>query len=180
MNILDIILGLVLLYGLVVGFFKGLIIEIAALVGLIAGIYIALYFSDGLSIFIDSLTDWGSNICHLISFGLIFIIVIFLTNFLGKFLTKLFNMVALGLLNKLLGSIFGVLKSAFIISLLLLMMNSLEDNSINIIDKETKAQSVLYKPVSVIAPAFLPSIIEKAKEENIWFFSEEKTNEEEL
>lgn len=179
MNNLDIILGLVLIYGLVIGFFKGLIIEIASLVGVIAGIYIALYFSDGVSIFLENITGWQSDISHLLSFGLILILVVFLTNYLGKFLTKLFNMAALGLVNKLLGSLFGLIQVAFIMSIGLMLLNSFEnsltDKSMRIIEEETKENSVLYEPVSVIAPAFLPSIIEKAKEENIWFSLEEDT-----
>ena len=49
MNYLDIILGSLILYGAVKGFFKGLIIEAASLVALIAGIVGALLLATSVS-----------------------------------------------------------------------------------------------------------------------------------
>jgi len=46
MNVLDIILGALLLFGLVRGFMKGLFVEVASLVALIAGVYGAIHFSS--------------------------------------------------------------------------------------------------------------------------------------
>jgi len=45
-NTLDIILAVPLLYGLYKGFTRGLIVEIASLVGLVLGIYGGVHFSQ--------------------------------------------------------------------------------------------------------------------------------------
>ncbi|MCB0383139.1 MAG: CvpA family protein, partial [Psychroserpens sp.] len=46
MAIIDIILGALLLFGLIRGFLKGLFVEVASLVALIAGVYGAIHFSN--------------------------------------------------------------------------------------------------------------------------------------
>ena len=44
---IDLILGGILLYGLIKGLWKGLFIELASLVSLLLGIYLAIKFSGG-------------------------------------------------------------------------------------------------------------------------------------
>ena len=46
MNSTDIVLGVILLLAFYSGFKKGLFVTLASLVGLIAGVYGAVYFSD--------------------------------------------------------------------------------------------------------------------------------------
>ena len=45
MNTIDIIIGLILIFGTVKGFLRGLFIEVTTLVGLVLGIYGAIHFS---------------------------------------------------------------------------------------------------------------------------------------
>ena len=58
-------------------------------------------------------------------------------------------MVALGFLNKLTGGIFGILKGAVILSIILLIINKFDDD---LISQEKKEGSLFYKPVAGIAP----------------------------
>ena len=46
MNVLDIIILVLLVLGLINGFRKGLFVEVASLVALVAGIYGAIHFSN--------------------------------------------------------------------------------------------------------------------------------------
>ena len=52
MNVFDIIIAALLLFGLVRGIMKGLFIEVASLVALIAGVYGAIHFSYFVSNFL--------------------------------------------------------------------------------------------------------------------------------
>ena len=61
MNALDILITLLLLYGAYTGFKKGLVFEIAMIVGLIVGIYLALSIPFH---FIDSLNPEILNTKH--------------------------------------------------------------------------------------------------------------------
>src|SRR5690606_16214148 len=111
MNIIDIILLVFLLFGFIRGFIKGFFVELASLVGLIAGIYGALHFSY---IFVDLLEGWISwekKYIELSAFGITFILIVVAVALLGKLLTKISNIIALGLVNKFLGALFGLLKT---------------------------------------------------------------------
>ena len=118
MNFIDIILGIFLLLGLVRGFMKGFFIELASLVALIAGIFGAIHFSYYASSFIAEHVDWEENYINLAAFAVTFIIIIVIISLAGKLLTKLANIIALGILNKLLGGAFGVIKMAFLATIL--------------------------------------------------------------
>ena len=63
-------------------------------------------------------------------------------------------MVALGLISRVLGGVFGVLKMALITSALLLIVNSI-DQQLEIIPKEQKKKAFLYQPISEIVPFLL-------------------------
>ena len=175
MNTIDIILGIVLLYGLIRGFFRGLFAEVAALVGLIAGIYGSIYFSHILSDFLANHVNWDENVTNLFAFAITFILILFLVTLAGKFLTKVANLAALGMVNKILGGVFGLLKLAFLASVVMMFFRATEEQ-IDIVEDETIEESVLYEPIAIIVPTILPTILREARERDIW---DPKNNEEE-
>ncbi|TDN88105.1 membrane protein required for colicin V production [Salegentibacter sp. 24] len=166
MNTIDIVLALILLYGLVRGFFRGLLAEIASLVGIVAGIYGAIHFSYILSSFFSENMGWDSRYLNLIAFAITFILILFLVTLAGKILTKMAGFAALGIVNKLLGGVFGLLKMGFIASVVI-MFFAATNEEIDLVDQESLEASKLYKPVKVIAPIILPSVIREAKERDI-------------
>ena len=60
MGVIDIVLGALILFGLVRGFMKGLFVEVASLVALIAGVYGAIHFSSFAADFLQTKTN-GPN-----------------------------------------------------------------------------------------------------------------------
>ncbi|MDT0641990.1 CvpA family protein [Zunongwangia sp. F363] len=166
MNIVDIILALILLYGTIRGFFRGLLAEVASLVGIVVGIYGAINFSHILSTFLEKHVDWDIQYVNLISFAITFFIIVFLISLAGRILTKIATFAALGIVNRLLGAGFGFLKVAFITSVIIMFFKSTNEE-IDLIDEETLEESQLYHPVEVIAPALLPSILREARRRNI-------------
>lgn len=166
MNTVDIILSLVLLYGLVRGFFRGLLAELASLIGIIAGIYGAVHFSHFLGDFLSQHVDWKIQYVNLISFAITFVIIVFLVSLAGKMLTKIATFAALGIVNKLLGGVFGLLKSAFVASVIIMFFKATNER-IEIIEDETIENSILYDPVESIAPLLLPSIIKQVEEREL-------------
>ncbi|MAQ76478.1 MAG: colicin V production protein [Aquimarina sp.] len=160
MNYLDIILGILLLWGLVRGLMKGLFVSLASLIALIAGIYIAVHFSHIVGDYLKQYVDWQENVIKLSAFALTFILVVIGISLLGRILTKIADYAALGILNKLLGAVFGLLKFAFIASVILMFVDAINEK-ITFIDKETKDESLLYEPVRKLAPMILPSILKE-------------------
>ena len=81
----------------------------------------------------------------------------------GKAFTKLADFAALGILNKLLGAAFGVLKIGFILSVILIIFSH-TNKTVEFLSPEKLNQSVLYKPVKNIATLVFPNIIKQEEE----------------
>ena len=179
MNYLDIILTIPLLWGLYKGIIKGVVKELAALIAVIAGIYGAVHFADNVHPYLKEQFAAESSFLPIISFAITFIVIVMAVKLIGFIVDKIINAVALGIISRLLGGIFGVLKTAFIISALLLIINTF-DYYLKLIPIEQKKQSVLYKPISNMIPSIMPnlkdgeSLIKEA--DKIWRDAEEKIN----
>ncbi|WP_299670470.1 CvpA family protein [uncultured Polaribacter sp.] len=164
MNIFDIIIAALLLFGFVRGIMKGLFVEVASLVALIAGVYGAIHFSYFIGDFLKETVSWSEEYISLAAFAGTFIIIIIIIAFLGKILTKLADFAALGILNKILGGVFGCLKIGLILSVIFIFFGKMND-TIPFLEKETLEESILYEPVKKIAPTIFPSIIKNEEEE---------------
>jgi len=149
MNIIDIIFIIPIIWFAYQGFKRGLIIELASLAALILGIYAALYFSYYAENFLVNNMNMDTEYVSIIAFIITFLIVVIIVYFVGKILEKVVNMVALGFLNKTAGALFGILKAAVLISIVLLIINNFNDKFIS---KEKKENSFLYAPIAGIAP----------------------------
>lgn len=158
MGIIDIVLGALILFGLVRGFMKGLFVEVASLVALIAGVYGAMHFSNFAGDFLESKVDWNENTINIVAFAITFVIIVLTIAFAGKALTKLANFAALGILNKLLGGIFGGLKIALILSVILIIFDKM-NRAIPFANEEDLEASAFYKPVKSLVPMILPNIL---------------------
>ena len=164
MNFLDIVLGLLLLYGLYKGLKNGLFVEIASIIALVAGIYGAIHFSYIAGDYLSENMDWNERYINLTAFIITFIVIVLVVHVAGKFLTKIADFAMLGLLNKLAGAIFGTLKVAVILGALLVFFDR-ANSSINLVKKETLEKSILYEPVKEIG-AFVFSKVLEGKEED--------------
>ncbi len=151
MNTIDIIILIPLLLGFIFGLSKGLIREIISLAVIIVGIYGSKWFSPVMSSILTDAFGVSKTVAVPLSFVVIFIAIALLMMFLARSLDKLVENISLGGLNKFFGGIFGALKYALIISLLLNVFDVL-DSKINILNSETKANSILYKPMLGLAP----------------------------
>lgn len=160
MNYLDIILGILLLYGLVKGAMKGLFIELASLIAIVAAIYGATHFSDYIGNHLAKSVSWEPQSIKLTAFALTFIAILIVVSLLGRVLTKIANFAALGIINKLLGAAFGFLKIAFIASAVIMFIGPL-NNTLEIVEKETINKSILYSKVAAFAPLILPEIMKE-------------------
>ncbi|MCD8421786.1 CvpA family protein [Tenacibaculum finnmarkense] len=160
MNIFDIIIAVLLIFGFVRGILKGLFVEVASLVALIAGVYGAMHFSYFISDWLASSVSWDEKYISLTAFAGTFIVIIIVISLLGKVLTKVADFASLGILNKILGGIFGALKIGLILSVVFIFFGKMND-TIPFVTKENLAESILYSPVKKIAPMIFPSIIKE-------------------
>lgn len=155
MSVFDIVFVILFAWSGYKGFSKGLIKTLAGLVALVAGIWGAIKFSEFTSGILTKTFELNSEYLPVISFAVTFIAIIAGIHILALFLDKVMESVALGLFNKLLGLLFNILKIAFILSIVLMLINNL-NYKYNFIPKEKTDESVLWKPISSIAPLVFP------------------------
>ena len=164
MSILDLIIVVLIILGLIRGFMRGLFVEIASLAALIAGLYGAIHFSNYAATFLQEHFEWEEKYINLVAFAVTFIIIVLLITLAGRALTKLANFAALGIFNKILGGVFGAIKTALILSVLIIIYEKM-----TFTDEETTLPSwaegsALYQPTRVLAPSIFPILIEKGEE----------------
>ncbi len=163
-NLLDIVLLVPLLLFAFNGYKKGIIIEIATLAALVLGIYAALFFSGYTANLLTGSFNISTEYLNIIAFIVTFIGVLIVVMFIGKLLEKVINLLMLGIVNKLAGALFGILKGALLLSILIFLINYF-DTDASIIKKEARTQSVLYKNVEPVAPWIYEKFnLEKLKE----------------
>jgi len=151
MNTFDIIIAALLSFGFIRGLMKGLFVELASLISLIAGVYGAIHFSYFVGNFLKDSVDWEEQYISIVAFAITFIAIVIVISLLGKLFTKIANFAALGVLNKILGGIFGVLKFGLILSILLIIFDKL-NTTIPFVTAENTEESILYEPVKELAP----------------------------
>ena len=147
MNYIDIIILLFLLFGAFRGFSKGLIIEVATLAGLVLGVYLAINYSPYTEgILRDFLNvSVAPRYLSYLALAVTFIVVVVAVFIIGKLLTKLIDIISLGLLNKLLGTVLGIVKYFIIVCVLLLIVDALNEK-FQFISEETRQKSLLFGP----------------------------------
>ena len=127
MNYFDVLVFIILTYGLLSGFFKGFVVEIAGVVALIFGLLGSFKFSNVLGNTIENLIDWDSKTIQIASFIFLFILIIYSISLLAKMITKTLKLIALGWLNRILGGFFGFLKWAVVLSAFTLIISKLNE-----------------------------------------------------
>ena len=143
MNIFDVIILIILLYGLIKGFIKGFVIEIAGIIALILGVTGSFKFTSILEVYLNSYVDWSPKTIQVISFIILFIIIIYAVSLLAKMITKTLKIIALGMINRIFGGIFGLLKWCVILSSLVLVSQEINE-IITLIPDKTLKDSVSY------------------------------------
>lgn len=154
---IDFIIGGLLVWAAISGFRKGFILELATLLGLIVGIWAGLHFSKLAAELLKETFHLQGAYLPILSFLVVFVIVMIGVYFFGKILEKSAEVMLMGWLNKLLGIVFGVLKQALILSFILMILNNFAP-SVDIITKEQQQKSYFYNTIKGIAPLMLPKI----------------------
>lgn len=166
MNWFDAVLALPLVWGIYKGVTSGFIMEVARMVGLIAGIAIGVGFANETADFIYENTDVTNDFVPIIAFAFIFVGVIILVHFFAKAIQGVANSMSLSWLNKIAGAVFGTLRMAFLISTAILLFNRAE-----LLDRFNKGEmaqtSLLYAPISQVAPFLLP-VLEELNKDNLF------------
>jgi len=165
MNWLDAVIAVPLLFGAWKGWKRGLLFEIAMIIGLIIALYIGFKFSGFVSDWLSNHVDQMKGVTPYLSFFLIFAIIILSFILLARLLENVLKLTGLSLFNQIGGSLFGLLKFGLILSVLLWMFKSVERDLV-IIPVQVRERSLLYEPVLKTASFVRPLLQDVKKEFN--------------
>lgn len=166
MTFLDIILFCFLVWGVINGLRKGLFVELASLVSLLLGIYIAIKFSGVVGRFFDGSLPEDPKTAAITAFIITFIAVVVGITLLAKVLTKIADFSGLGLLNRVLGGFFGLLRMILLLSVLLMFFTKINFNN-TFASKETLDKSMFFNPILKVSNMIFPTLKE-------WFIEARK------
>lgn len=157
LTLLDWIILVVLLGGLIRGYLVGAVRQIASLLGLVVALLVSVEFMGSVGAVIVTSLGLSESLAPLAGFTALFLGVYLLFLAVARLIEQVFQTLSLSFLNRSAGGAVGGLKAALLLSLLFLVLSGLE-----LPEKETRDDSVLYRPVARL----LPQTIEATEE---WF-----------
>ncbi len=156
MNWIDFVIVILLVLAVISGFSRGLVKEVASLVGLILGIWGAIRFSAFTAERLYEWFDMSGQYIGIISFLVTFVAIVMVIHFAGSLVDKLVETVSLGFLNRLLGMAFGAVKNILILSVIFTILNAIDARRPFL--PKSVDESKFYAPISDIVPAIFPVI----------------------
>ena len=150
MNPLDITISIILLIGVIRGFIKGFIFEIAVLGSLVVCYFLGFKFANIVAGFLGKMISVNAGTLHYTSLLLAWIGISIGIFFLARLFEGLVKIAALGIFNKIAGAIFGGLKYAFLLSLFFYFFNRINFTT-TWLNTDSKAESIFYYPLLHLA-----------------------------
>lgn len=179
MNYIDIIIIILLIVSAISGAVKGFIYEVTSLIALIGGVWGAIEFSGATETFLIEKMSLNNNYIHIIAFVVTFVLIIVLVHFIGKAVEKAIETIKLNFVNRMLGLGFGLIKAAFILGIVLVLLQKLDENY-PFLPERAVEESALYQPLQGVVISTFPFIynfFEEVKEHKK-FFDGDKQDEE--
>jgi membrane protein required for colicin V production len=149
MSYLDVFLSLIIAWGAYNGFSKGLVNELASVLGVISGIFLAKNFYPHLDIKLKAIFESEAGFISILSAMIIFLFSILIFKVIAKLLTKFLKLIALGLLNRIIGAFFGIIKSVLLLCIVIYIFSKI-NNITSVINDATLNQSFLYSNIEEI------------------------------
>ncbi|MCK5100538.1 MAG: CvpA family protein [Desulfobacteraceae bacterium] len=130
MNFFDIAIIIIISFCLIRGVFRGILFELASIVGVIAGFYGAYHYYQE---FTPLLGKWLTSeaLTNVIVFFLLFSLILALVTVVAICLEKLLKVVFLGWIDTTFGAVFGAAKGVLIVSVIYIILTTLgpKDNA---------------------------------------------------
>jgi membrane protein required for colicin V production len=155
MNFIDILIIVPLAYAGYKGFKHGLIIEVFTLLALFVGLYAGIHFSDFIALKLKEVFSWDSPYAPTVCFTMIFLGIGAMVYFAGVTIQKMVKVVNLSPLDKFFGVFFAILKMTYIVSVVLVLIESYDEKG-SFIPADKKQNSLLYQPIKVLSTETIP------------------------
>lgn len=139
------------------GWKNGFVMEVFSMLALFAGIYAGVHFSDWMASFLHEKMDVKSENLPIISFVVVFLLVLIGLFFLGKLITKTVSAGGAEKWNQFGGALFSLSKTLLFLSVCFLLFNAL-DRKYSWLPEEQKEKSYFYEPIYNFSLFLLPAV----------------------
>lgn len=143
MNTLDIVILVLFVPGIIRGITKGFMEQAVTLAGIVISVYVAYHFSSYACTFIQQYVTVSETVLHILGFAATLVAALIAVILLAKLFTKAVEMASLGWLNKALGFLFSILATALVLSLLVIVFDTL-NVKFGLVKSNILQDSVLY------------------------------------
>ncbi len=149
MSKIDIVLVIILVIGAVAGYKKGFLSELFTLLGIILGVLAGFKLMGTAMLMLDEHYEINENVLPYVAFAVVFLIVVVGITLLGKAFKTSLEKTVLGGVDKVCGGLLGIVKAAFMASVLIWLFTSL-----NIFAPASFTEDAwLYPTIARFAPA---------------------------
>jgi membrane protein required for colicin V production len=148
--IIDLIAIGLIIFSIIKGFRKGLVVALFSLLAFVIGLAAALKLSAAVARYLENSTQISQRWLPVLAFAIVFFVVVLLVRLGAKALEGVLKVAMLGWLNKLGGMVFYLLLYFFIFSIFLFYAAQL-----HIIKPETAQVSVTYPYIYPMAPSVI-------------------------
>ncbi len=125
MTVADISILIVIAISMLFGLWRGLVKEAFSLLAWVAAVFVAGFFSTPLADLMTNVLD-NATVRRVLASAILFILVMFVGTLLGNFMSKLSTAIGLKGVDRVLGSLFGVLRGMIIVLLVLFLTTPFE------------------------------------------------------
>lgn len=150
MNWLDWLILVLLLLAAFKGYQRGFIVEVASLAALLLGLWAGVHLSSRVAEAIGMAPERTA-----LAFLITFLLVLIGVHLLARLITSMINAVQLGLPNRLAGTVFGLVRAAFVYSVLLNVLAGVRGDLPALGSTEG---SRLHDPLQALAPTVVPAL----------------------
>jgi len=146
---IDIVLIIILVIGAIAGYKKGFLSELFTLLGIILGVLAGFKLMGAAMLMLDEHYDINEKVLPYVAFAVVFLIVVVGITLLGKAFKSSLEKTVLGGIDKLCGGLLGIVKAAFMASVLIWLFTSL-----NVFAPPSFTEDAwLYPTIARLAPA---------------------------
>ena len=148
MNIADIVLVGFLFFGGVRGYKEGFLMEVISLVAIILGILGGFKLLGNAMLMLGRNFEINDGILPYLAFAVVFAIIVIVVSLLGRIIKSSIDKSFLGRIDQAMGALVSVIKVAFLISVVIWILESM---NVDLIEKWSQ-NSKLYPAIAGLAP----------------------------
>lgn len=151
MHAIDICLAIILVLALIKGFRDGIVVQVCGIAGLLLGAWLAYHFGRQAGAWIGL----EGNTAVAVGFVLILIGTLLVLALAGRVVRGIFHLAGLGIVDKIGGALLSIIKTGFVLSLLLSAFTWL-NLQYRWVEEPALQRSRLYGPVLTIREIVFP------------------------